>query len=230
MGPSPSRRYARAQQGVRLRQVMAFRQSTVVINPDFIFRRDVESVTGGSIAACYRCLKCTAGCPMAEEMDCPPDRLMRMIQLGLRADVLGSRAIWLCSGCLACSERCPNGIDVAGLMDHLKGRALAEGYVAGEPRIADFHQTFLSVVRRYGRLHEATLVALLKLRSRDLLGDLASGLRMLIKGKIPAAPERVRRTGEVASLFKEAEGAKSIAGGSGRLGRNPRPPGSGAGS
>lgn len=175
-----------------------------VIRPDFAFLAAVERASGEAVRSCYRCLKCSAGCPLASEMDYPPDRVVRMVQLGLRDQVLQSRAIWLCSSCLACSDRCPNGIDVARVMDTLKQMALAERRHPGEPRMANLHRSFLEVVRRYGRMHEATLILLLKLRTRDWLGDLGSGIGLFLRGKIPPLPRRVSQGAEIAGLFEAA--------------------------
>ncbi len=183
--------------------------SVSVIRPDFAFLREVQEQSGQSVSSCYRCLKCTSGCAMAEEMDYPPDRLIRMVQLGLREEALHSQAVWLCSGCLACTERCPNGIDVARVIDTLRQIATAEGLAPGERRIADFHESFLAVVKRYGRLHEASLIALLKLHSRDLFSDLGVGLKMFLKGKIPPLPERINGGSQVAGLIQDSEAHRS---------------------
>ncbi len=181
---------------------MAVSQQAVgTIKPDFRFLQTVQAHSGQVVSSCYRCLKCSAGCPMAEEMDFPPDKIVRMVQLGLKDAALKSKAIWLCTGCVACSDRCPNGIDVARVMDSLKQIALEERYPAGEPRIAGFHKEFLGVVRQYGRLHEATLMVLLKLKTRDLMSDMVVGIKMVLKGKIPPLPQRIRGRDEVVRLF-----------------------------
>ncbi|MDR2106559.1 MAG: hypothetical protein LBP24_04045, partial [Coriobacteriales bacterium] len=41
---------------------------------------------------CYQCGKCTAGCPMAHEMDLVPRQLIRMLQLGFIDRALNARA------------------------------------------------------------------------------------------------------------------------------------------
>ena len=53
-------------------------------------------------------------------MDLLPDRVIRMALLGQEDHVLGSNTIWVCSSCETCTTRCPNGIDIAGVMDWLK--------------------------------------------------------------------------------------------------------------
>ncbi|MHB0869447.1 MAG: 4Fe-4S dicluster domain-containing protein [Chloroflexota bacterium] len=188
-------------------------RSAEIIRPDFGFLKAVQRRSGQPIAGCYRCLQCSAGCPMAEAMDYPPDRLIRMIQLGLKEEALESRAIWLCTSCLTCADRCPNGIDVPAVVDVLRQMATVEGYRVGDPRVAAFHQGFLSVVRRYGRLHEATLIALLKLKSHDWLADVGSGLRLFLKGKIPVLPQPVRGGDQLAGLFRQTGADGSPPGG-----------------
>lgn len=179
--------------------------SAGIIRPDFAFLRAVEKRSGQPVRSCFRCLKCSAGCPVAEGMDYTPDRAVRMVQLGLKEQLLQSRAIWLCTSCLTCSDRCPNEIDVAAVMDSLRQMAQAEGYAPGERRVASFHRSFIDVVRRYGRLHEATLIGLLKLRSHDWLGDLGAGLGLFVRGKIPILPRRVRGAQQVQGLFNESK-------------------------
>jgi len=142
---------------------------------------------------------------MAEEMDFPPDKLMRMVQLGLKESAIKSRAIWLCTGCVACSDRCPNGIDVAKVIDSLKQVAFREKVAMGEPRIVAFHESFLDTVKQYGRLHEVTMVALLKLKTRDVMSDVGVGIKMFFKGKFPPIPQRIRGRAEVVGLFKIAD-------------------------
>ena len=36
--------------------------------------------TGVSDERCYQCGKCSAGCPVADEMDLPPSMVMRLLQ------------------------------------------------------------------------------------------------------------------------------------------------------
>lgn len=177
------------------------------IEPDPSFLEAVQLASSQEVSTCYRCLQCSAGCPMAEVMDYPPDRLIRMIQLGLKEEALQSNAIWLCSACLTCSERCPNGIDVARVLDSLKEMALAEKRRPGEPRIADFHHSFLAVVKQYGRMHEASLIVLLKMKSRDWFSDLGAGIGLFFKGKIPPIPQRVQRRSEISGVFRASEGS-----------------------
>ena len=42
----------------------------------------LERLSRTRLAECYQCGKCSAGCPMAGQMDIPPTRLIRLLQLG----------------------------------------------------------------------------------------------------------------------------------------------------
>ncbi len=87
-----------------------------------------------------------------------------MIQMGMRREVLGSRAIWLCVSCETCGTRCPNEIDIGVLMDSLREMAIEEGIPAQERNILLLHQAFVQSIRRGGRVHEATMLIDYKLK------------------------------------------------------------------
>ena len=58
--------------------------------------------------------------------------LPRMIQLGLKDEVLNSRTFWVCTQCHACTVRCPRGIVTSEAMRKLREWAAAEGLEAPE--------------------------------------------------------------------------------------------------
>ena len=86
-------------------------------NSSFILQ--VDTLSEETVELCYHCHKCTAGCPVAVEMEYGPDRILRMIQLGEKERVLTSGDIWLCASCETCGTRCPNEINIADVMDAL---------------------------------------------------------------------------------------------------------------
>ena len=96
-----------------------------VLRSDFV--KEVELRSGQSVTACYQCGKCSAGCPICFDMDYSPNQIMRMIQLGMRDEVLSSRSIWLCASCETCTTRCPREVDLASIMDALRRMAHREG-------------------------------------------------------------------------------------------------------
>jgi len=168
------------------------------------FGAQVKEESGTEIDRCYQCLTCSLGCPSAFAMDYLPHQIVRMVQLGLREQVLTSSTIWVCADCHTCATRCPNEVDLVKIMDVLREISLREG-LAKERGVADFHRLFLANIRQWGRQHELSLILKLKLRTRDLFSDLLPGIKMLMKGKLKLLPERFKEIEKVRDIFLRAE-------------------------
>lgn len=67
-----------------------------------------------------------------------------------------------------------------------------------------FHKLFLSIVKRLGRMHEASLMALYMPLSGSLFSYLPIGLKMIVKGKIPLLPHRIKGRDEVEKIFERS--------------------------
>src|SRR4030042_523697 len=111
---------------------------------------DLSSV----IHQCYQCGKCSAGCPVAPEMDLLPHQLVRLAVLGNMDRIVKSKSIWLCLTCHTCGARCPNGIDVPALLDPVRHQVIAKNIQTDETSVPVFHKAFMKNVRRFGRVHE----------------------------------------------------------------------------
>ena len=117
----------------------------------------LEESTGNDYNCCYQCGKCTAGCPSGAFMDSPPARIMRLVQAGYIEEALKSEALWFCVGCMTCTARCPQNMDIAATMDSLRSLALEKGLVSeskAKKLVTAFHVSFLNNVRKHGRLQE----------------------------------------------------------------------------
>jgi heterodisulfide reductase subunit C len=173
---------------------------------------EIEHLTGLHPARCYQCGKCSAGCPMAEEMDLRPHEVIRLLQLDRRERVLASEAIWLCLTCETCTTRCPNGFDPARIVDALREIALREEAAGVPRRIRAFHDAFLKQIRRNGRVFELGLVAGFKLRSGALFDDVGSFPGMLARGKLALWPNRIEGIRDLRRIFdacvREGEGER----------------------
>ncbi|HXY42441.1 MAG TPA: 4Fe-4S dicluster domain-containing protein [Vicinamibacteria bacterium] len=171
----------------------------------------LQSHTRVDVSRCYQCGKCSAGCPMAEEMDHPPSRLLRFVQTHEprhEAALLASRAIWLCLGCETCVSRCPNDVDLPRAIDFFREQALAKGVAHREARaILAFHRAFLGSIERHGRLYELELIARYKLATGRLMQDVALAPSMFAKGKIGLLPHRISGREALARIFERAEAA-----------------------
>ena len=95
------------------------------------FKHEVASCPGGErVLNCYLCGTCTAGCPISEITDdYNPRRIMRMILLGRKDELLRSGEIWRCYQCHTCVSHCPQDVRFADIIRALRGIAVREGLV-----------------------------------------------------------------------------------------------------
>jgi len=98
------------------------------------FKHEVAAMPGGeNLKRCFACGTCTLSCPVAEvEPDYSPRRIIHMILLGLREEVLSSPMIWHCLACCRCEVRCPQEVKFPEIMRVLRKMALDGGYVRPE--------------------------------------------------------------------------------------------------
>ena len=168
---------------------------------DTNFAAKVAQRSGVNINLCWHCQSCAGGCPFVSAMDYPPNRVIRLIQLGLRQEALESSGIWICVGCNTCSIQCPNAIDIPAINDALREMAIEAGVSVGEPDILNFHREVLHSIERYGRTHKFEIMLRYKLRRRDWFSDASVGLKMFAKRKLELLPSRSRDVETIKSLF-----------------------------
>jgi len=88
----------------------------------------VMELRGGErVIACYQCATCSGSCPTAPAMDYTPRHILHMLRLGLGERVLRSRAIWLCTSCYSCTDRCPREIKITDAIIGLRRLAVERG-------------------------------------------------------------------------------------------------------
>ena len=136
---------------------------------------------------CYQCMRCSSGCPVAWHMDILPHKIVKLTQVGLTDAIVNSQAIWLCVSCHTCSERCPNEIPVSKLIDFYREESAKR---KAKGAMAKFHRTFVGNIRRFGRVHELSLMALLKIRTLNLFQDISIGLKLIRRSKLPLLPDK----------------------------------------
>jgi len=88
------------------------------IKDEFVLK--IQELSGQNLLACYQCGKCSAGCPAVSDMDILPNQIIRFAQLGLKDELLKSKAIWICASCMTCNARCPKGINIAEVIEALR--------------------------------------------------------------------------------------------------------------
>ena len=169
---------------------------------DKSFCEEVERRSGQNIRLCYQCFKCLVGCPVSVYMDLKPNWVIRMIEFGMRERVLKSHSIWLCVSCMTCGVRCPNEIDMSVVMDTLREMSVEAGYAyEAEKNVVMLHEEFVRSIKMWGRVHEASMLMVYKMRSFEFLTDMDSAFKLIMKGKIPFIPHRIPGVKAVRELF-----------------------------
>jgi len=96
------------------------------IDPKFKFQIAREE-GGEGILKCYACGACTARCPeqiVKEEWN--PRVIIRKALFGLKDEVLSSEFIWICSDHYRCLEKCPQEVNIKGVMNTVRNERLLE--------------------------------------------------------------------------------------------------------
>ncbi|MEJ2296849.1 MAG: 4Fe-4S dicluster domain-containing protein [Candidatus Lokiarchaeota archaeon] len=100
---------------------------------DHNFRYEIsEKVGAKSLLKCIQCGVCSSGCTVTEYVDLQPHRVVASCLLGLKEEVLTSNAIWTCSLCHRCTERCPKNVDYSFILALLRNMAVKEGKIPKE--------------------------------------------------------------------------------------------------
>lgn len=168
------------------------------------FIDEVALHSGQNLAACYQCGNCTAGCLAGFAYDLQAHQIMRALQLGLREKVLSSKSLWMCLSCSTCSQRCPNNIDVAAVMETLRHMARREGFVS-VPKVNKFWQSFLDTVRYCGRTYELGVMVLYMMRSGRVFTDVDLAPQALLKRKLGILPHGIHEAGGVEAVGRIME-------------------------
>lgn len=167
-----------------------------------------------SVSSCFFCRKCSGGCPLTFAMDILPHHVIRLALLGQEEQVLDSETIWVCSACQTCTTRCPNGIDIAGVMDWLKETAVRRGRTIPAEGVMTFHRFFLdSIKAASGRLSETRLLrryTFYKMRRTlnltELKQDFNLGWKLWKRKRVRlVGPPSLKGKAEIKEIFRQGE-------------------------
>jgi heterodisulfide reductase subunit C len=139
-------------------------------------------------------------------MDYTPRQIWRMIQLGLKDEVLNSKALWLCSICYSCTLYCPRGIPLTETITTLK-RLAATGGTQKYKESRNFYRAVMDSVRGNGRMDEVEVMIRYFLTTNPLMAVNYAplALTMLSKGKVSLGLPKVVGPGKLDKLFRKVE-------------------------
>lgn len=168
---------------------------------------DIACKAGVSLQDCYQCGKCSAGCPMAEDMDLLPRQIIRCLQLGMLDEALHSRSPWICAACHTCSERCPNQIDVCAVMESVRQEADRRN-IRPVRTVSLFTKDFLLPVALFGRSHEMIMTACYNLTSGHVFQNFRYLPKMIRGGKLRILPHCVKDKKHIRRIMENCEEAE----------------------
>ena len=181
---------------------------------------EVVQRSGQNLQACYQCRRCAAGCPVGEETGVTPDQLIRMILLGDREAALNNLLVWKCVACYTCGTRCPNNIQTARITETLKQMSKEAHVRPLTPRIADFHNAFMTSTRHLGRFNEIEALTIYETKTAikelsqgkvkavidEMIGQARLALDMMKKKRLHLGVDRIKARSEVQALYEKAKG------------------------
>ena len=168
------------------------------------FGREVMSVPGcEKLESCIQCGTCSGVCPLSIYMDYTPRQVMELTRSDFKNEVLRSTTIWLCASCYACTVECPQQIRITDIMYELKQRAIQEEVYPKRFPIPVLAQEFYKMSHRQGRVTENYLATILFLKTNILaaIGQWKLGLNLLIRGRFPLWPEKIKRKDELVRMM-----------------------------
>jgi len=189
---------------------------------DFGTARLPNDVEGGfhNVDACILCGACVSACSSLEVSPgfLGPAALAKAYRFvadpreGRRRHRLeslgGEHGIWDCVRCNLCVEVCPKDVKPMEAIIRLRREALRAG-LTDHPG-AKHITAFMALVRQEGRLNEARMpLAMVWPNLRRMLAILPLGIKMFLKGKVPAWFQRpIPGIREIRRLFKAREASR----------------------
>lgn len=173
------------------------------------FSHQVQDLPGaGGLEKCIQCGTCSGSCQMSARMDYTPRRLIEMARVGMKREVLSSRAIWYCASCYSCTVRCPRGINITEVMSGLKSLAIKNEMCSRRDDGPAFYTSFYDVIKRYGRLHEGSVIAGFAWKTNPwrLWGMAPLGWKMFLSGNLEVLPEKIKKPAEISLLLEKLGG------------------------
>ena len=101
---------------------------------DAAFSAEVTQIPGGEyLDSCFSCGACSGVCPVSQAIPAfDPRKIIHMVRMGLKEQILNSDLLWYCSQCQGCVFVCPQNVRFAAIMTALQKMARRAGIVSLE--------------------------------------------------------------------------------------------------
>ncbi len=180
-------------------------------NVDDLDTQFVEDVLrmpdGEKLKTCIQCGTCSASCPTSDAMDYSPRQIIAYFRAGMLDKVLRSNTVWMCASCYSCAARCPSGIKFTDLMYELKRLALQHGIEPPQDSGPILTQTFVDMVKRYGRNPETRFMTVFTMRSNPFGGikQLPLAFKLWQRGRLKLGAPSIRGIEDLRKIMEAVE-------------------------
>jgi len=99
-------------------------------NIDKTFTQEFIDAGIDSVDHCFQCGTCTGGCPSGKRTPYKIRQIVRKCLLGLKESVITDDALWMCTTCYTCQERCPRSVKIVEIVKKARNVAARAGYMA----------------------------------------------------------------------------------------------------
>jgi heterodisulfide reductase subunit C len=143
-----------------------------------------------------------------------------MILLGEKDQVFNNLLVWKCVACYTCGTRCPNNIQTARINETLKQMSKEARIEPLIPKVAAFHDAFLTSASRSGRINELEFMSRYEMQNtgnelkrgggwRAVVDEMKKqaglGISMMKKKRMHFRPAKIKKISEVKRLFAKAK-------------------------
>jgi len=94
------------------------------------FSEKVKAAGGESLEYCFQCGTCTGSCPSGRRTPYKVRQIIRRANMGLKDQILPDPALWMCTTCYACQERCPRKVKIVDVIKLIRNEAAKAGYMS----------------------------------------------------------------------------------------------------
>ncbi|MDO5860103.1 CoB--CoM heterodisulfide reductase subunit C [Methanobrevibacter sp.] len=97
-------------------------------DPDFT----AEFIDAGieTVKHCFQCGTCSGSCPSGRRTPYKVRQIVRKCLLGLKEEVISDEALWMCTTCYTCQERCLRSVKIVEIIKKARNIAAHAGYMA----------------------------------------------------------------------------------------------------
>ena len=83
-----------------------------------------------TVKHCFQCGTCGGGCPSGRRTPYKVRQIVRKCLLGLKEEVITDDALWMCTTCYTCQERCLRSVKIVEIIKKARNVAAHAGYMA----------------------------------------------------------------------------------------------------